>query len=843
MNQIYDPPLEQDFGLDFNYWQWTADTDITLTNVPWNNDYRDVVWYDTTNDLNTYLDRQDQENVSIVGASYAPVNRPISIDTPYNIASRFNYVRVYNKAQTFQNADTPRYLYYFILDLNYVATHTTELVVQLDVFQTFIRQVQFGRCYIERGHIGIANQAHFRNNGRDFLTIPEGIDVGREYVNVAYAQKLLMQARLETTYDILVVSTVNLEKSGGTSSDPKLVAATGNRFMGIPSGAQYYVFAGGAEFRAFMKSKETQPWVTQGILSISIIPKLSKYFPGMSYEKDEIGSVANLPNSIPNVAYHDMWENWRYDDKISDYIPARYRHLRKFWTFPYMAIEATTSTGTPIILKPESWNSPHASMREIPSLIPPEQRIVYTPAGYNSRREAEANVSGNYVYDAGDHLDLTTQITNLPKLAIVNNGAILALAGSAHSIAYGYQANEWSQQRALQSSQTSYDQAQVGMQTARESTFANNQNLYNQLGISQQLTRDNQMFGALGGAALSGAGGLAAGPIGGASGLLGGLGSGVLGALTMNNTLAAGTESAAGTASHNNRMTDIANSNASYLADSNRGLAQWAAKGDYANAIAGMNAKVQDAQLTAPSVAGQVGGEYLNLFSDNFGLSLRWKMIDQASIAIIGEYWLRYGYAVRRTAKLPANLMAMSKFTYWKLSETYIGKAPIPEGFKQAIRGMFEKGITVWADADDIGQIDPADNEIIPGIELDSYNPPVPPIEPPPEPEVKKKKKVKRMLVFKTTDAVGDIFALAGTSPGTPANWIETRDAARALAFVTACNNDSAVAISSGEWTTYKLNYLEPVSGDIVTTLPGIAGPVQVTGIAGAPVSTKESTA
>lgn len=841
MNQIYDPPVEQDFGFDFNYWQWTANTDITLTNVPWNNDYRDVVWYDTSEDLNRYIDSQDSENVSIVGAMYAPVNRPIQIDTTYNIASQYNYVRVYNRAQTFQGADTPRYLYYFILDVNYVATHNTELVVQLDVFQTFIRRVQFGRCYIERGHIGIANEAHFRNNGRDFLTVPEGIDTGREYVNVAYRQNLIMQGLNENTYDILVCSTINLEASGGTQADPKMVAASGNRFMGVPSGAAYYVFAGGAKFRAFMRSKEKQPWVTQGIISISIIPRLSRYFPEMSYSEDALGSVSDLPSRVPDVIYRDLWQDWRYSDEIYNYIPERYRHLRKFWTYPYMAIVATTSTGTPIVLKPESWNSPHATFREFASLIPPEQRVVFTPAGYNSRREPTPTKAGNFAYDGGDHLDLSTQITNLPKLAIVNNGAILSLAGSAHSIAYGFQSNDWAQQRALRGSEVSYSQAQQGMQTAREATFAGNQNLANQLGIQQRLARDNQMMNALGGSALSGAAGLAAGPGGGAAGLLGGLGSGLLGALTLNNSLAAGTESMAGTIQNNNRMTDIANGQAGYLADSNRDLAQWAARGDYENSIAGMNAKIQDAQLTAPSVSGQVGGEYLNLFSDNFGLSVRWKMIDQASIAVIGEYWLRYGYAVRRTAKLPPNLQTMTHFTYWKLSETYIKKSPIPEGFKQAIRGIFEKGVTVWNDADMIGDTDPGINRKIPGIQLDSYNPPVPEIEEPPVPEIIKKKKVKKMLVYKTTDAEGDIYALAGTSPGTPANWIETRDATRALAFVTACNNDSAVAVSLGDFTTYKLNYLRSVGTEIVTDLPGIAGPVQVTGIAGAPVATKET--
>jgi hypothetical protein len=834
-NQITDPPLEHDFGLDFNYWQWTANTDITLTNVPWNNDYRDVVWFDTTQLLNSYIDEHDSENTKITGAMYAPVDRPIQIDIPYNLASRFNYVRVFNKGQSFGGADIPRYLYYFITNTRHVATHNTELTVQLDVFQTFIRQVQFGRCYIERGHIGIANKAHFRNNGRDFLTVPEGIDTGSEYVNVAFKNSLILQAINGQTYDILVCSTVKLDADAGDRNNPRLVAASGGRFLGVPSGAAYYVFPGANEFLAFLRTMEQKPWVTQGILSISVIPKLSRYFPGISYDKNSIGALAALPATMPNVQYREVWQNWRYAQEIYDYIPARYRHLRKFWTSPYMMIEATTNTGTPIFLKPESWNSPHAAFREIASLLPPEQRIVFAPAGYNARREPSASTSGNYVYDGGDHLDLITQITNLPKLAIVNNGAILALANSAHSIAYGYQSAEWSQTRATRGYETSYDQARSGIAASQEANFAGNQNIANQLGIAQQLARDNQLANALGGSALSGAAGLAAGPGGAAVGLLGGAGSGLLGAYTMGTSQRAAVESASGTMSHNTRVNDIGNAQAGYVADTNRGLAQFAAKGDYENAVAGMNARVKDTALTPPSVAGQMGGEYLNLFSDNFGLNVRWKMIDQASISVIGEYWLRYGYAVRRSSMLPPNLMTMSKFTYWKLTETYIRQAPIPEGFKQVIRGIFEKGVTVWADPDYIGQTDWADNAILADIELDSYNPPVPDIEPPIEPEAPVKKKVKRMLTYKTTDAEGDIWALAGTSPGTPANWIETRSPARALAFVQACNNDDSVSISVTDFAVYKANYTAILSANPVGSVE-VVGTVQVTGTEGGPV-------
>lgn len=816
MNQIMDPPLEQNFGLDFNYWVWTANTEITLTNVPWNNDYRDVVFgpdFNTTAKLNAWIDSRESEVTKITNAMYAPVDRPIQIDIPYNLASRYNYVRVYNPGHSFTGSDIPRYLFYFITGTRYISTHNTELTVQLDVFQTFIRQVQFGRCYIERGHIGIANSLNFRNYGRDFLTVPEGLDVGSEYMNVASRSETIMSPR-PSGYDILVVSTTELDRDPGTRNNPRLWSARGSNFLGVMSGASIYVFPSQRAFQAFMSSMSDKPWVTQGIISITAVPKILRYFPGHPYGVNAIGALSRLPTSRPNVIQHHMFNNWRNSSEIRNYIPERYRHLRKFYTSPYMMIEITSFMGTPIILRPEAWNSPNATVREFAALVPPEARIVFSPANYNSLRQPTTQPfeGSEYVWDGGEHLDLITQVTNLPRLAVVNNGALSYLAASAHSIAYGYQSADWSQQRAMRGADVAYDQAMQGISTARQMTEAGNQSMFYQLGVQQQLQRDNLIAGILGGSAMAGATGLAAGPIGGAAGVVGGIGAGVLNAFTLGNTQRAAVESASGAALHNWRTTDIGNSQSQYLADSNRGLAQWAARGDYENAIAGMNAKVRDAQLIQPSVSGQMGGEFLALLTNNLGFTIRWKMLDQAAISVVGEHWLRYGYAVRRPSLLPPTLQVMTKFTYWKLAETYIRQAPIPEGFKQVLRGIFEKGVTVWAHPEYIGQTDWADNEPLSGITLEGYEPPVPDIEPPIEPPTAKKRKVKRMLVYKTTDGEGDLWALAGTSPGTPANWIETRDSARALKFVQACGVDDAVTVTETDFYNYKADYIAPLA-------------------------------
>src|SRR5699024_9745717 len=160
-----------------------------------------------------------------------------------------------------------------------------------------------------------------------------------------------------------------------------------------------------------------------------------------------------------------------------------------------------------------------------------------------------------------------------------------------------------------------------------------------------------------------------------------------------------------------NRNTRAQVDTAGYMRDTNKEFADYAARGDYEQAVAGINARVQDAKLIQPTTSGQIGGDAFNLAVYQWSADARVKMVTSGAMAAIGEYWLRYGYRINRFIQLPQNLKAMTKFTYWKLLETYLSSSRCPEAFRQTIRGILEKGVTVWNNPNDIGRIDVADNQ------------------------------------------------------------------------------------------------------------------------------------
>lgn len=733
MNQISDPPLDYPAGQQFNYALWAAGTEVTLTNVPWDSTYRDVVEFGANRpfaNINDYILAKPHRTLPKM--SQVEVNRPILVNLPLEDAARYNYLRAFNPAPPVPGANAIREYYYFISAVNYLAPNTTQLVLQLDVFTTYRTSIKFGQVYVQRGHVGVADNADFTDFGRTYLTVPEGLDVGREYQTVHYKNETIMYPNGNNGFHVLVCSVADLDESGGAIGNgnvPKLVNAGGSKFSGIPSGANYYIFAGIDAFKSFLESRKEQTWITQGIISIKLIPNINRYYENFTAQPPtKAGNNAYLaPDALPTPIIHSMYPGWR--DFIRNTIPEEYRQFNKFLTSPYCIVELTTWNGNPVILKPESWQHPDAPVQELPGLVPPSERLVFVPRRYNISAESkseprwwEGDPNGQPKGDDGsDYLDVQTQIANFPTMAILNNGAIAYMAANNATIGHSYDSADWSQQRALGANQAQYDVASSGMEMDRSLTAnairsdaastnigMDTANLQSGLSAIQSTTG-----GAVAGSFAGGGPGAAAGAVSGSI-------SGLAGVLHANVGIdAARQQFDVRNQSQLNALT-ARQDNSGFVRDTNKSLADWAARGDYANDIAGINAKVADAKLIQPTMSGQTGGETHALIFSDMKLSMRVKMIDHGVIRRIGNIWARYGYMVNRFIRMPDSYLVMDRFTYWKITESYIVSGSVPEEIKQAFRGIFEKGVTVWGSPDWIGQISVTDNRPVKGDYIES---------------------------------------------------------------------------------------------------------------------------
>lgn len=697
---------------------WPVGTEVTLMQVPWDANYRDVVIWDDVQQRNAYLDAQALSGTGWRSKrfSYCRPNEPISVPVPYSAAYKYNYVVVQNPMQPVEGEEQPLKLCYFILSTDYVAPGTTQLTLQLDVIQTYQFGVRLGNMFVERGHMGVSN-AVFKNGVqnlqgqylRKYLNVPEGLDVGDSYVMANHEWYPLTDASTFDIGKIIIISSADLAADPGTVDNPNLNVADGQNADGIPSGCNVYSMTL-STFKAVLNAMKEKSWVAQCIQSVSTFPArlLSagtdvQLFGNSGITMQFLGETDTL--ELPLKTYATTGNIYQ---QLSNGVPDGYHDLYKAYTYPYSVIELTAYNGNSVFVKPELVYGNTLALTVIGCAVAPFARIGVFPTNYGQAFEGGQPVNYNQytwhgfdgsdhtgVIPSGDFLDSCLWLADFPQFSIVNSNYITYLASTAHTRAYQYESAGWQNAKSNAASDLAYTQAM-------NQTALNEANRYDQgpIGAPQIANYAGQAMGAI------------------ESGLNRLTGQA---AVSSNEVTLAGAANYLAQRQTGNLAFNATQDLSRQVAGQNLDYAKYAARGDYANQIAAINATVQDAALQAPSTVGQMGGQGFMWKNGLVGFAVNYKTAGGAAMRTVCDFWARYGYKIQRFynfggAKMTA-LKIMNHFSYWKVSETYITCAKANEAEKDAIRGVLEKGVTVWGKPSEIGNIAPAVNTPLYNIE------------------------------------------------------------------------------------------------------------------------------
>ena len=719
-NQIYDTPPDTSAGLSFDYSVWSAGTLLSMVNVPFDNTYRDIIdWNAYGASPRDYVRAIPRKNkIELSKMTYLAQGKPIRIPTPFSLANQFNYVMVENPGRP-SNAlgfegYTPTTFFYFITSIEYVAPNTTQLTLQLDVWSTYYSRVKFGRSYLERGHFGVAAEDSFENNGRKWLVQPEGLDVGSEHRVMRTYRQVLCDME-SNDYYVIITSTIALAKEFGygNASNPSVHMAMSCSAENLPNGTAIYV-CDYLNFKNGVFNLANYPWITQGIGSITIVPKNTINTSDLAGQstigdggvKATWGELGTDSVNV-NVSYPVTQSSFR--DELLKLIPSEYRELKKFLTSPYLIVEMTSYTGNPLEFRPESIGSQGLEVQQYAHVVPPNPSLLFTLKNYNSSNsDIVLQNNGKVIKDIGEGWDSTTGYTALPTFSTLNNAALNALASSAHTTAAQINNAKWQQQRAQRAATASRDIANASIAATAagaensmwgNSAMADSQSRYNNLRATVQAAQGGIM--AAGGAlSLNGQA----------------VGAGLAQSATAGVNAMISNSQAQSTANIQNQLasgaSQISQTQQQKVRDTNYELAQFTANGDYESAIASINGPRQDMQVIPPSVVGQTSGYVSAIVSQNLVIDCRMRFLSESAMNVVGQYWLRYGYLMNCWVGMPDTLSLMTEFTYWKLVECYLERADMPEVFKGTVRGIFEKGVTVWRSPDKIGTASVKSNRI-----------------------------------------------------------------------------------------------------------------------------------
>ena len=667
---------------------WAIQSRVTLCRVAWDDSYKDVVSFESPEKRTEYFDSLKSESIVLENYTYLKPNEPINIDVPFHKAYTYNYLIVDNPKTDDPDDETPPRFYYFIEGAAMLNPSTTALTLQLDVFQTYLWQFRLGVCFVERGHLAMAAMHNCLADGvyeqadvmRSFGVAPEGLDVGSEYT-IIEAETFDLS---EKQWAVIVQSNTDLAADWGTRDNPSLKTADGQMTDGLASGCNVYAIDSW-NYSEFMKKVRDAPWVAKGIVSISAFPK-TVLTDGPSVSLN--GVSAHFLGDTPNEGeyYKSSAPMLRL---LGAHTSEAFRFADKLKCFPYSVIEIVNYQGNSLLLKPELINATHITLRQMSCAAPPYQKIAFFPdhygesragGGYDSRDfytmdfEGDSYQQKSHDVSKGYWLDSALWFQDFPQMSIVNDEYVNYIASTTNRRQFSYNSAGWAQQKSLAGNQLTYEQAQQ------------------QLGTNQT-NKDIENRAAVTSAVL------------GAIGKFPALPSMALGIAHDYNQYQA-----------SNEQFNVNQAQANQFSTQNKTLADWAARGDYHNAVASIDATVQDAALTQPSQSGQMSGDGFNLANGMMIVQIRYKTITAQMKEIVGNYFLKYGYAIRQYLVPQKDFMCMEKYTYWKMLDTSIICSSADEGVKNAIRGIFEKGVTVWRNPGDIGLTYGADNAPIQGI-------------------------------------------------------------------------------------------------------------------------------
>mgnify|MGYP000885342231 FL=1 len=748
-------PNGASFGTQFDYSVWGPGTEVTLCNVPWDSMYRDVYWFDGPEKAIEYINAYNKNRyiptVNIKNLTYCPQNAPVRINIPFSEANTFNYLIVRNSSFPISQKNRATTFFYFIQSVEYVAPETTQLTVSLDVWQTYHNLVRFRSAYIERSHCLEQTQKVIARNWsgeqfvrfcRRWLKQPESFSLGERHTiyrswfgNIITGN--LNDFKRQFDYVAIIVSTANLNVDFGTTGNPTLNTALGSNVESIVphlkttdqkssihliSGATYYM-CNLDKLPGIMEELSKAPWVSQGILDIYYVPantvqgedisgKLSSFGLKKVVRTNNYQVVRVAENFAPNKLVEFLKVN---NNDIKGKNLKRLKRFFKFYTSPYMFIELSFNNGQVMQVCPEYLNSTDLIDVSVEShLLPPSPRIVAYITGYNTDKDHTVwKTDTEYVNEA-------MVIDNFPHVPVVNDQSMIWYASHAHSIAQNRNAASWGLDKSTRAADTSFDATMRGIRTGN-AIMQNNlgaQNLNTALANTAQMAHQ-QVNSA--NRAISGIGGAASTAFSNPLSAIGQLGGYVQGQVTsdISTGIDINARNLSNVISQNLTRANQSEQNAltGTNAAANRDLAKWASQGDYQQQIAAINASVKDAQITPPSVSGATGGDAFNWIMNGALIFAKLKMVGQDVIRRQGQFWERYGYACDFfLSQLPDRLQAMTRFSYWKCQDVRIVSSACPQTYIDTLRGMLEKGVTVWhspmSDSEFYGDVS-IDNEAI----------------------------------------------------------------------------------------------------------------------------------
>lgn len=405
-----------------DYARFKPNVRLKMCNVPWCGDYENTVKFADDSARDAWFDALDGDVINLETMFNVKPDGSAKVPVPATSAQGYNYLvadlpRMTSEAQPLEYADGARKqrFFYFVQDAQQLSPNTTRLVLSLDMWTTYINDMQFDYVLLERGHAPVAasNVSDYLGNPRDNSTYLLTADVntgGEPYIERARAVKNYSAEGQRAC----IVTSCDLPGNLGNAGAPLVPVVSEELVSGVLAARVYSVAIG--DLVGFLRAMEKNaPWVKQTIQGIFFAPTdlIIQYwdFDIWGFNVSVLGASQRIDKFLKPVA--------------SDFAyPERAAKFAKLYTYPYAAIRVSDATGASSIVRVEDLGDTGIEVASALNLIMPYITIdarLLGIAGATDTLTFQTAEGRSYSYGGawGDYL----KRWNLPIMQVTQSAA------------------------------------------------------------------------------------------------------------------------------------------------------------------------------------------------------------------------------------------------------------------------------------------------------------------------------------------------------------------------------------------------------------------------------------
>lgn len=442
----------------FDYSRFKPNARLKMCNVPWCGDYENVVKFENDTKRDEWFDALSGDVVNLETMFNVKPDGSAKVPVPVTSAQIYNYLvvdlpRMTSDAQPIEYASGERKTryFYFILDAQQLSPNSTRLVLELDMWTTYINDMQFDYILLERGHAPVAASpvSEYLENPRDnsaYLLTADVNTGGEPYIERSRAVKNYSAEGQRAC----IVTACDLQGNFGTASAPTVPALSEPDTSGILASRVYSVAV--EDLQKFLRAMEKNaPWIKQCVLGVFFAPsELLTQSGGFTLW----GVAVTVCDAVQKIEPF-------LQPSLSDFhYPAKALPFAKLYTYPYAAIRVSDDHGQSSIVRVEDLGARGIEVASAVNLIMPYISIDARLLGIAGASDTLTfQTMEKRMYDFGGAWGEYLKSWNLPIMQVTQSAASRADYTTVYNRAHAKLAADNAQTSALASNATAYTNA------------------------------------------------------------------------------------------------------------------------------------------------------------------------------------------------------------------------------------------------------------------------------------------------------------------------------------------------------------------------------------------------